>query len=114
MPSAEQPDNTLVTVSMSFGNTVDAAAVARELVERRLAACAQFWPMHSVYRWEGQVEEGEECMLTAKTVAGLLPEIDAFVRARHAYDVPEIMALPVLWASEPYARWVRESVVPKA
>lgn len=113
MLPTDQADNALVTVSISFGNAEEAAAVARELVDRRLAACAQFWPMRSVYRWEGQVEEAEEYMLAAKTVAGLLPDIDALVRGRHTYEVPEIIAHPMLWASEPYARWVQESVSPK-
>ncbi len=100
----------LVTVTMSFGNAADAEAMAAALVEARLAACAQVWPIRSVYRWQGAIEREEEHRLEAKTVAEMLPALEAFVRERHNYDVPEIIAHAVVFSNEDYARWVRENV----
>lgn len=100
----------LVAVTVTFGSAEEAEAVASELVGRRLAACAQVWPIRSTYRWQDEIERAGEHRLEAKTVAAALPALDAFVRERHSYDVPEIIAMPVVHASADYARWVRECV----
>lgn len=106
----EHQSDALVTVSIAFGSEGEARAVADALVEERLVACAQVWPIRSAYRWEGQVEAADEFLLSAKTVASVLPALEAFVLSRHNYEVPEIMAQPVLWTTAAYAGWVRESV----
>lgn len=100
----------IVTVSISCASGAEAAALAEGLVAARLAACAQSWPIRSAYRWQDAAEAGEEVLLVAKTVAARLPALEAFVLERHGYEVPEIVAQEVLWASDAYARWVRESV----
>ena len=73
-----------------------ADAVAREAVERRLAACAnRFAPVRSTYRWEGKLEVGEEFPLTFKTTAFAAAALRALIKERHPYDLPAILALPV-------------------
>jgi periplasmic divalent cation tolerance protein len=110
MSDNPQPDDGLVTVSIACESGEAATQLAAALVEGRVAACAQTWPMRSTYRWEDSVERAEEHMLWAKTTQAMLPALEALVRAKHSYDVPEIMATPVTWASADYAQWVRESV----
>ena len=105
-------DDSLVAVSIACEGEAAAVRLAAALVEQRLAACAQCWPMRSTYRWQGAVESADEFMLMAKTTMAMLPEVEALVRSRHSYEVPEIIAAPVSWASADYARWVRESVGP--
>ena len=113
MSEADEADGSLVTVSITFGDGETAERMAGELVENRLAACAQVWPIRSTYRWEGQVETADEHMLVAKTIAWALPALEAFVLARHSYGVPEIVAQPAIWANEAYAQWVEDSVGPE-
>lgn len=110
MAGIEQQDEALVTVSIAFGSEGEARAMAGALVEERLAACAQVWPIRSTYRWQGQVEEADEYLLSARTVAAMLPALEEFVVARHSYEVPEIVAQPVLRAGAAYAGWVMQSV----
>jgi periplasmic divalent cation tolerance protein len=81
------------------------------LVEHRLVACAQLLPIQSIYRWKGKVEQENEVLLQAKTIATKLPEIEAFVLERHTYEVPEIVATEVVWGHTKYLEWVKESVV---
>src|SRR5690606_6616643 len=100
----------LVAVTITFGSAEEAEAIASELVGRRLAACAQVWPIRSTYRWQDKIEQTGEHRLEAKTVAAALPALEAYVRERHSYDVPEIIAVPVVHASADYGRWVRECV----
>lgn len=86
-----------------------ARRIARALVEERLAACVNLVPgVRSIYRWEGAVQEEGEVWLVMKTHAERVDELVARVRALHSYEVPEVIALPVVAGSEPYLRWVRE------
>jgi uncharacterized protein involved in tolerance to divalent cations len=100
----------VVTVTITFGTSEEAQVMADTLVEARLAACVQVWPITSTYRWQGEVERAQEHRLEAKTLASALPRLAAFVRERHSYDVPEIMAHTTSFAGEAYARWVGENV----
>jgi periplasmic divalent cation tolerance protein len=88
-----------------------ARAMARILVDERLAACGSVVPgLTSIYRWEGAIEEEAEALLVLKTTADALPGLLARIPALHPYEVPEILALPVGEGHPPYLDWVRESV----
>ncbi len=84
-----------------------ARALARALVERRVAACANLVPgVRSVYRWKGAVEEARETLLVLKTTAARVAALEAAVRELHPYSVPEVVSLPVDHALAAYAGWV--------
>lgn len=104
----------LWVVLTTVPNDEDARRMAHALVEQRLAACVQAEPVHSVYRWNGAVEEAGERRLTIKTTAQAYPALEAALRRLHPYDVPQIVALPAAAASADYADWVRDSVVDAA
>jgi len=84
-----------------------ARRIARALVEERLAACVNLVPgLHSIYRWQGAVEEADEVLLVAKTRAARVAALAARVRALHPYALPEVLALPIADGSRAYLRWV--------
>ena len=89
----------------------DAEFIARELVERRLAACVNVLPpMTSIYRWRGEVERAEEVLMVVKTTEDRFEAVrDALVKG-HSYDVPEVLALEVKAGHAPYLAWLDESV----
>lgn len=96
------------------GDRLGAAELARALVDARLAACVnQQSGVRSVYRWHGAVEEGVETLLTIKTTAARLPDLEARIRALHPYEMPEIVAVPVAGGDGAYLRWVAECVRPQ-
>jgi len=99
--------NDIVTVSIACASEDEARTIARHLVEQRLAACVQSHAITSTYRWQGAIETTPEVMLTAKTLSAKLDALTAEVRRLHSYDVPEILAQPVAWASEDYRAWLR-------
>ncbi len=87
----------------------DAQRIAEALVERRLAACGQvLGPVASTYRWKGQVERAEEWLCVAKTRRELYAAVEAAIREMHPYEVPEILALPVIDGGADYLRWITE------
>ncbi|GIU73494.1 MAG: divalent-cation tolerance protein CutA [Bryobacteraceae bacterium] len=85
----------------------EAGRIARLLVEERLAACVQILPpMRSIYRWRGALEESEERLLVIKTRRGLFGDLSRRVRASHSYEVPELLAVPVVDGAEDYLAWM--------
>ncbi len=83
-------------------------SIAASLVEERLAACVNLvGPITSIYRWEGTVNRDEEHLLIIKSTRRRYGALEERIRQRHPYDLPEVIALPVLAGLEPYLAWVR-------
>jgi periplasmic divalent cation tolerance protein len=106
-------DHDILTVTTTVGSMDDARRLARELVERRLAACVQLDAIAaSFYRWEGQVREEPEVRLTVKTLPQARGALEAAFEELHPYDVPQFVAA-VQSADAAYAAWVRGEVAPR-
>ena len=96
---------------MTAANRDEAGRIADMLVEARLAACVQILPgIQSIYRWQGEVAHEQEVLLLAKTASGSFDDLVKRVTAIHSYDTPEIIALPITAATEPYLKWLRDSL----
>jgi len=84
-----------------------AERLAALLIERRLAACVNILaPCASVYRWQGKIQHGEEHPLLIKTVQDRYAELEAAIRANHPYELPEVIAVPVIQGLPAYLQWV--------
>ena len=89
----------------------DAERIARTLVEERLAACVQVvGPISSTYRWRGAIETAQEWQCWAKSRRDLYDEIEKTIRRIHPYEVPEILAMPVLAGNASYLKWLDTEV----
>jgi len=101
-----------IVVLVTCQSARQARTIARRLVEQRLAACGNVVeaPVRSIYRWKGKVESAKECVLVLKTSRRRFPALEKAVRKLHSYDVPEVIALPVVAGSRPYLDWLSESV----
>jgi periplasmic divalent cation tolerance protein len=105
-------DNVLIVLTNCPDADV-ADRLARTLVEQKLAACVNRLPaVNSVYRWQGSVERAVEVPLLIKSTRERLPEIQEAIRALHPYEVPEILAIPVVAGLPAYLRWVVDETQP--
>ncbi|MHB8902581.1 MAG: divalent-cation tolerance protein CutA [Thermoguttaceae bacterium] len=87
----------------------EARQIAEVLVERRLAACVQIsGPIGSVYRWQGRIESAEEWQCQIKTRQSLLDELSKAILELHPYQVPEIIAVPIVGGSRDYLEWLEK------
>jgi len=84
------------------------AGLARSLIGRNLAACVNITPVRSLYRWKGEFCDDEEHLLIIKTRKELTEPLIMAIKELHPYEVPEIIALPVIAGHAPYIDWVHE------
>ena len=97
--------------------TIDSAEAAEELgqgiVEARLGACVQIvGPIRSIYRWEGAVHNDQEWQCWVKTNTDRLDALTEHIKKNHSYDVPEVVALPIISGSDDYLSWVTAETRP--
>jgi periplasmic divalent cation tolerance protein len=105
--SAEPAGVWLVLCNAPDAATAD--ALADHLLQSRLAACVNILaPCRSRYRWQGRLESAEEVPLLIKTTAGAYPRLEAALRERHPYELPEIIAVPLCRGLPAYLQWVAD------
>ena len=102
-----------IAVVTTVANREDAHRLARTLVERKLAACAQISEMESIYHWQGEVQQAAELRVLFKTTDERYELVESTIRELHPYELPEFIVLDAT-ASVAYAAWVRESIAPDA
>ncbi|GAG12841.1 unnamed protein product, partial [marine sediment metagenome] len=92
-----------IIVLITAGSEEEAHKIAGALVNEKKAACVNIVPrVDSLFWWEGKLDSARESLLIAKTKASLFPEIVELVKRTHSYEVPEIIALPIIAGSEDY------------
>ena len=98
-----------VVVLITVRDQEEGRKIADALVGQRKAACVNMVSqVRSLFRWEGKIEDEKESLLIVKTRAELFPELEALVRGLHSYQVPEIIALPIVQGDEAYLKWLGE------
>jgi periplasmic divalent cation tolerance protein len=104
-----------IVVLTTCDSEQQAAELARALVEQRVAACVNILPgARSIYRWKDEIEETAEWLLVIKSRRDLFPALRAAVEKLHTYEVPELIAMPLVEGSEPYLAWLdRELTAPE-
>lgn len=100
-----------VTVFCTCATPEEAETIGRAVVERRFAACVNIIrEVQSIYRWQEDIETAREHLLVIKTTADRFAVLRDCIAELHSYEVPEIIALPVIQGSERYLEWIRTSV----
>lgn len=108
-PTMESADDVRLLVTTAPPDLAE--EIAHALVEARVAACVNVLPgVRSVYRWEGAVQNDPESVLLAKTTTQAAPALVREIRARHPYEVPEILLLPIQAGDAAYLAWLRDAV----
>ena len=110
----EEASSETLLVFTNLPDRDTAGKLAQALVEQRLAACVNLLSgCTSVYRWEGAIEHAEEVPVLIKTRAARYPEVEALIRSLHPYELPEIIAVPVVRGLPDYLDWVAgETAIP--
>ena len=96
-----------VVVFITAATTDEAQNISNILVSRRKAACVNIVAqVNSIFWWQGKIESADEALLIVKTKAALLEELIELVKQNHSYDVPEVIALPIIGGNRDYLQWL--------
>jgi len=100
-------------VYITTADSQEARRIGRMLVERRLAACVNILKeMASIYWWDGEVQEGREAVLIAKTRAALVPDLTRAVMEAHSYTCPCVVSLPIESGNPAFMKWIGDETRP--
>ena len=103
-----------IVIFSTCSNGEEAKLIARRLVEARLAACVTAVPgAQSTYHWKGAVEQSEEWLLVIKSSRELFAQLKAQLQKVHSYEVPEVIAVPIVDGSESYLTWMDRELAVK-
>ncbi|MBD2088497.1 divalent-cation tolerance protein CutA [Microcoleus sp. FACHB-1515] len=102
----------LGVVLVTAASELEAKTIAQSLIATKLAACVSIWPVRSIYTWQGELEDSQEWQLLIKTDLNQFAQLEAKVRSLHAYDLPEIIALPIAAGSAAYLDWLQTQTQP--
>ncbi|MBD2481295.1 divalent-cation tolerance protein CutA [Planktothrix sp. FACHB-1365] len=95
-------------VLVTASSRLEAEKIAQALVEKKLAACVSLMPIHSIYTWKSEVCQADEWQLIIKTDIRQFEQLETQIKQLHSYEVPEIIALPIIKGSADYLNWISE------
>lgn len=101
-------------VLTTLESEAQADALAQQIVQARLGACVQVQGIKSFYIWQGEARQEREYLLTIKTRSALYPQLQAFIRAHHSYETPEIVQLPITAGWPDYLAWIEAATLTRA
>lgn len=100
-----------IIVFVTTKDKAEAEKIAQTLLREKLIACANIIsPIDSRFHWEGKIDSAEECLAIMKTHKSLFLELEKRVKVLHSYDVPEVLALPIVEGSADYLSWMRSAL----
>lgn len=99
-----------IVILVTAKDEAQAQRIAGKLVAEKLVACANIVPgVQSIFHWKGKVDRAREVLLVLKSRRRHFPSIVKTVKAMHSYDVPEVIALPIIEGNKDYLNWLTES-----
>jgi periplasmic divalent cation tolerance protein len=104
-------DSQPIVVLVTTPSQEQASAIAQTLVAEKLAACVNLFPIHSIYTWNGELQQEQEWQLIIKTDHAQFPALETLICDRHPYEVPEIIALPIVAGASAYLNWLSSCLI---
>jgi len=106
-----QQKATHIIVLVTTSSREEAEKIAKTLLEERLVACANIiGPVHSLFWWQGKIDTAQEHLILMKTRKDLFSKLSERVKALHSYQIPEIIAVPIVKGFKPYMEWLEDSL----
>ncbi|MBC7131111.1 divalent-cation tolerance protein CutA [Candidatus Bathyarchaeota archaeon] len=100
-----------IVVFVTTSSREEAEKIAEKLLEEKLIACANIiGPVHSLFWWQSKIDQAQEHLIIMKTIKNLFNKLSERVKALHSYEVPEIIAMPIVEGFKPYMEWLENSL----
>lgn len=105
----KQDESVCCLVLVTAASESEGNKIARALLNEKLAACVSMTPVNSIYTWQGKINNDREWQLSIKTNLNLFTELAQKIKALHSYEVPEIIAIPIVAGFQPYLNWIDDN-----
>ncbi len=103
--------SSFVQIFWTAASKEEAISLSRKLLEKKLVACVSLFPITSLFRWEGDIQEQSEVKVIFKTIESHFEEVKIFLLKNTSYEIPEIVMIPLTAGNEEYLNWVFKEVV---
>ncbi len=101
-----------ILIMVTCASKEEARKISGQLLRKRLVACASILPkIESKFWWKGKLDSAREILVTMKTVRSNFKKIEALIKSLHSYEVPEIIAVPIVAGSRDYLDWISRTIV---
>ena len=101
----------MIFVYSTFPNKKEAKKIGERLVQKKLAACINVFPIESIYSWKGKIIKDKEFGAIIKTKKGNFKKVEKFILENHSYDTPCILEIPISRVTKKYLKWLQKSSV---
>jgi len=104
-------ESAYIVLFITTATAEEAERISKALLNQRKVACVNIVPrVSSLFWWQDKLDSAQESLLIVKTKASLLDEIVRLVKELHSYDIPEIIALPIVGGNQDYLEWIGKEV----
>ncbi len=100
-----------IVITTTFEDKQQAHDLAKLLLDEHLISCAQVSEISSMYHWKGEIVDTTEYIVTMKSKESLYQQIENIIKSNHTYDVPQIIALPIIHGSKEYLEWIDNTTI---
>jgi periplasmic divalent cation tolerance protein len=98
----------MIFIYSTFPNKKEAKKIGERLVQKKLAACVNIFPIESIYSWKGKIVKDKEFGAIIKTKKGNFKKVEKFILENHSYDTPCILEIPIGRATKRYLNWLNQ------
>ncbi len=98
-----------IVVFVTAASEKEAKTLSAELIKNKVAACVNRVPVNSLFTWQAKLEQAQEILLIIKSRRKLFKKLEKLIKQHHSYEVPEIIALPIIAGSKNYLDWIKET-----
>lgn len=106
--------NKIIIIFVTVPDQKEGRRISKEILTSRLAACVNIIPgIQSMYQWKGKIVQEKEAMLVLKTTRSRYRKLEQKIKQLHSYEVPEVIAIPIIYGSPQYIEWVAKEVLDK-
>jgi periplasmic divalent cation tolerance protein len=100
----------MVFIHTTCAKKEEAEKLGKLIIEKKMGACVHYWPIISMYRWNGELKETEEVMMVITTFESKLEEVNDLISKHHSYSTPMIAGVDVRRINRTYKEWITEQV----
>lgn len=100
----------MILILVTFPNKAEAVKIGDAILDKKLAACWNLFPVDSNYRWKGKIARDKELLMIIKTKDANFKKVEEFIKKNHSYEIPEIVSIKAKDVTKPYLGWLMEEL----